>query len=75
MGYGEEIVRVTIGSTTYVVYDDTLSRQEKAYDVHATGDGRSFRFFGTFNDPKYLDKDALGELIRKALRMRTGIPG
>jgi len=73
MGYGDELVRVTIGFTAYVVYRQ--SEQKGSYDIHATGNGRSFRFFGMFEDPKYLDENELEKLVRNALRMRTGIPG
>lgn len=71
MGYANELVSVTIGSTRYFVHQSL----EGKYDIHASDNEVHFRYFGSFDDSGHLDRSKLEKLIRERLRIRTGIPG
>jgi hypothetical protein len=73
MGYGEELVRVTVGQTVYVIYEPFCSTG--SYDIHVDNKNGDFRLFGLVQDPKYLDEKTLETYIRECMRIRTGIPG
>ena len=63
----DALVQVTIGHTDYAVYPNP---NESEYDIFK-GNGRIY--FGSFQNPKYLDKKSLEEYIREHMRIRTGI--
>lgn len=63
----DALAQVTIGHMDYTVYPNP---NEAEYDIFK---GSSFIYFGSFQNPKYLDKKSLEEYIREHMRIRTGI--
>lgn len=71
MSYGKALVRVTVGSFEYVVFEPLPNNG--VFDIHKTADNKQWSFFGWFNDPQYLEQENLEYLIRRILGGRTGI--